>query len=373
MTEIDRNGFKEIKNNPISKVGVFPYLGKEIPGSPNPNGIYHVYRPAEELSDPECINSFRLLPWVIDHTMLGDIPGGIPAEAKGVHGVIGEQVYFENDTLYSNLKIFSDTLDDVIHDEENAKRELSCAYTFLLDPTPGVYQGQAYQYVQRKIRGNHLASVEQGRMGPEVYVQDSVLGGTITIALDSRELIEMADEEKKAEAGGGGSMTIEQLASTVAEIMPQLKAMQEAIGALKSMEVAEAKAEVAEATDEDAEKKDEAIAAMDAQLKELKKELETLRGGATKQVLQDIAKRDELAKELSFVVGAFDHKSMTLADVAAYGINKLELKAESGAELATLDGYLKGRQASRPFQPRVVAQDSKAEQSPVAAYLNGGK
>jgi hypothetical protein len=89
MAEKDRNGFKEIKDNPLSKVGVFPYLGKEIPGAPDPTAIYYVYRPEEELAHPDCINSFKLLPWVDEHTLLGDLPGAVPAEQKGVHGVIG--------------------------------------------------------------------------------------------------------------------------------------------------------------------------------------------------------------------------------------------------------------------------------------------
>lgn len=75
----DKNGFFEVRDNPISKVGIFPYMGSSI-GADEPNRIYRVYRPEEELSNEETIESFKLLPFVDDHAMLGS--GEIPAEKK---------------------------------------------------------------------------------------------------------------------------------------------------------------------------------------------------------------------------------------------------------------------------------------------------
>ena len=65
----DINGYITIEKNPISRSGVFQYLGRSI-GAPEPDKIYNVYRPAEEFT-PETIDSFKLLPIVDDHTMLG--------------------------------------------------------------------------------------------------------------------------------------------------------------------------------------------------------------------------------------------------------------------------------------------------------------
>jgi uncharacterized protein len=45
--KIDSNGFIEIENNPISKVGIYEYLGSEI-AAPDPTKIYKVLRPEEE-------------------------------------------------------------------------------------------------------------------------------------------------------------------------------------------------------------------------------------------------------------------------------------------------------------------------------------
>ena len=86
----DQNGWFTVPRNPLSKAGVFPYTKKSVqyPGWENdPAGIIMVYRPESELADPETVNSFKLLPWVNEHTMLGnpeDQPGLTPPEEKGV-------------------------------------------------------------------------------------------------------------------------------------------------------------------------------------------------------------------------------------------------------------------------------------------------
>jgi hypothetical protein len=185
----DINGWFEVPRNPLSKVGVFPYLGRSI-GAPEPDRIYMVYRPEEELSDPETVASFRLSPFVDDHTMLGDDEdsGLTPAERKGVHGVIGERVHYDaqDRTLYGNLKVFSKALSNRI---KAGKREISCGYRCAYEQRAGVFEGQRYDYIQRRIRGNHLALVDQGRMGPDVRVLDH-----LKFTVDAKDMIPMAKD-----------------------------------------------------------------------------------------------------------------------------------------------------------------------------------
>src|SRR5574337_242989 len=188
----DINGFVEIQGNPLSKVGVFPYLGCQIDPALQPDKIYYVYRPEEELSNPECIKSFRLSPWIDEHIMLGE--GGVPAEQKGVEGVIGENVYYDAPYLKGNLKIFSNSLANLI---ENGKKELSIGYRCLYELTPGVYNGQRYDAIQRCIRGNHVALVTEGRAGPDVAVLDSfkiTLDEAIMDQLKDQKVTNAADE-----------------------------------------------------------------------------------------------------------------------------------------------------------------------------------
>lgn len=192
--EYDTNGWFTVYDNPLSKVGVYPYRESSVIKGGDPNKMVGVYRPQEELADEECVKSFRLMPWTDDHpeTLLGpEDKGFVPAEKKGVHGVIGEQTYFKGDTLYGNLKVFSESLAKKI---ASRKRELSLGYHCDFVPQEGIFEGKSYQYVQRKIRGNHFSSVDYGRMGAGVRVMDA--SEKFTFALDMREERMMAREDE---------------------------------------------------------------------------------------------------------------------------------------------------------------------------------
>lgn len=177
----DWNGFMEVKDNPISKIGVYPYLGSEIPGAEDPDKIYHVYRPAEELSSVAAIDSFKNKPLIDNHEIIGI--HGMPAERKGIQGNIGEKVYFDSPYLRGNIVIHSTAAQSLIN---NGKTELSPCYGCDWVKESGVFEGKEYQYVQRNLRAQHLALVEEGRTGPDVAVQDH-----LTFTLDSAELLPM--------------------------------------------------------------------------------------------------------------------------------------------------------------------------------------
>jgi uncharacterized protein len=352
---LDLNGWPEIKGNPLSKVGVFPYYGKQIHPDLEPDKIYNVYRPEEELSDPECIESFKLLPWVDDHAMLGaEEDGLLPAERKGIHGIIGEDVYFEDGYLKGNLKIFSEKLAKKI---ENGKKELSIGYRCLYDLKKGAYNNQQYDAIQRNIRGNHVALVDEGRAGKDVAVLDHFKftldsGGLVMpdekVEIESKdEKVEIESKDEKVEIESkdeGEGLTLESLAE-------QVKALAEAVAKIMQAEKAEAKE-----------------MSMDAQIKALTKQVQDLKTVGTKTMMREIAQRDALAKQLSAHVGVFDHASKTLDEVAQYGVKKLNLTCKPGQEEAVLAGYLAAKKASSP----VVVQDAKIESSLIDKYLNGG-
>lgn len=353
---VDLNGYVEIKGNPISKVGVFPYLGSEI-GAPEPDRVYSVYRPEEELSSPECIDSFRLMPLVDEHSMLGSEDQGLtPAEKKGVQGVIGEDVYFDAPYLRGNIKIYSESAKGLV--SSNAKRELSPGYRCVYDFTPGAFDGEQYDAVQRTIRANHLALVEEGRTGPDVAVLDHM-----RFALDSNQLMEavMADENTKATDG------LEELKAALQALTPdQLEALMMELkpAAAEEMEDEEVKAEVVEDEEvvvEDADKgMDEDKAAMDVmarQIKALTKQLASAQDSGA--FINQIADRDVLASKVSQFVGTFDHARMTPAQVAEYGIKKLGIPCAKGSERIALDAWMHGRKPEH--QKTVFAADSSAK------------
>lgn len=184
--EYDANNWFEVLDNPLSKVGVYPYSEASITKGGDRNKMVGVFRPAEELGSQECIDSFKLMPWTDDHpaTLFGDKSQGYAStEDKGVRGVIGEKVYFKDDTLYGNLKMFSEELARKI---AGGKKELSCGYHCDFVKADGVYAGVPYSYVQKNMRGNHVASVSAGRMGSDVRVLDAA--ERFTFALDMKDV-----------------------------------------------------------------------------------------------------------------------------------------------------------------------------------------
>ena len=345
----DVNGWYEIKRNPLSKEGVFQYGGATLAAAgldADPAKMYRVYRPAKELSNQECIDSFKLLPWIDDHAMLGDKPGMIPAEQKGVQGVIGEDVFFEDGYLYGNIKVFSETLADNI---DAGKKDLSAGYRCNYRFESGIFNGEEYDAIQFDIRGNHLALVAEGRMGKEVSVLDSA--EVLKITIDSKEFALMSDPVKEPVA---------QDVDPMAGLETRLAKIEEMLAKLIPLE----KEEHGEALDKepaepavDAKDKCEPAAGMDAaEVVALKTRVEQLEKGGIKALMGEISTRDALAHAVSAHVGTFDHAEMTLGEVAKYSADKLGITCDSGHELAAVQGFLAARKVSAVA---VATQDAK--------------
>ncbi|HDS3818328.1 TPA: DUF2213 domain-containing protein [Morganella morganii subsp. morganii] len=393
----DNNGWLEVKDNPISKAGVFDYLGAEI-GAPEPDRIYKVFRPPEELASDETIKSFRLTPFIVDHEMLGK--NATPAEKKGIQGVIGENVYYDHPYLRGNIKIFSDA---ALSDISSGKIDLSPGYRSRYDfGNPGVYEGEAYEVVQRHLRGNHLALVDEGRTGADVAVQDHLV-----VTIDTKELIRMSEEDKdkKQPTGDENGFTpeqVEQIKQIVVAALaagtpatdgdlekkettdgdpdPEKKTGDAEAEAEKAVEDAEAEAEKAESGDPEAveaaevaiETAEEAIAeakeeldqattdSLTRRLKRLKRSIASMDEMSsmkrkiarlekarptmdTGELLKQIGERDALAQKLTPFIGVFDHAPMTKQQVAEYGVEKLGIRCDKGTESIALNAWMQGR------------------------------
>ena len=360
----DGNGWYEVKRNPLSRVGVFDYSGRQLgfKQEPEASRVFKVYRPAEELGADETLNSFKLLPWVDEHAMLGPealrlMPEvALPAEQKGVGGVIGQDIEFDGNTLYGNVKVFSEAHRQLI---DSGKVQLSAGYRCKYDMTPGVHPTfGAYDAVQRNIRGNHLASVKEGRMGPSVAVMDS-----FTFTFDAKDAT-MADPEKKPTDGGGEApkdMTVAEIAAMLKTLAPQVAALQTAMAAMqpggapadpvvdaKPTDPATPAAPVTPAADAVPPGLDELKTGMDSlrtSMADIAKSVTTLaqaHAAAPANIAADFADRTALAQRLSVHVGTFDHAAMDSAAVVKYGVEKLGLKPAVGHERTALDAYLQG-------------------------------
>ena len=114
---------------------------------------------------------------------------------------------------------------------------------------------------------------------------------------------------------------------------------------------------------------------MDAaeRIKTLENEISSLKGGMTKSLLSEVAKRDELANKLSSFVGVFDHAEKTLGEVAAYGVEKLGIKCDKGQELAVLQGFLHNRSAKPEAGFALDSKEQGGKDNEIDAYINGKK
>lgn len=386
--QIDHNDFWYIKDNPLSKAGVFPYLGKQISSELEPDKIYQVYRPAEELLSEATVDSFKLLPIVDDHTMLGTEPGMVPAEEKGVHGTSGSDVYGKDGKLYGDLKIYSETLKDEI---EAGKKELSMGYFCDYELTPGTFDGHHYDAVQRNIRGNHIALVEEGRMGPDVRVMDKKItmdsmkeiNSMVKSAkhgnrqaldedVDKRELIRevMAIAAKPNEDFEGGE---EEKIETIAKKLEEMSYNRSESGSADDEDTPEEKdKQIADNDDEDPKScagDEDEDDDKKSEIKELKESMDAL----PKAVFAELAKRDRLYKKIQEKtnIGTFDCSLMTEKEVARYACDKLDLEAAKGEETAVLKGYLKAAKTAEIGFSLDSSVRSNGKDKAILKYLEG--
>lgn len=166
---IDQDGRLHVKISHISKANVCPYLGKEIPGAEelglDLDAKYMLLRDPDELE--KAAPTFNNLPILSEHVPVSaDDP-----QKEIIVGSTGTDCVFDEPYLDNSLVFWDgDAIDDI---DDERKVELSSAYHYVADMTPGTYDGAHYDGVMREIRGNHVALVAAGRAGSDVVVGDA--------------------------------------------------------------------------------------------------------------------------------------------------------------------------------------------------------
>ena len=171
-------GFLKAPAN-LTRIGVFEY--KTVEG-----GVIRELRLPEEVFSEDSLESFELVPVTDNHPAK-------PVDSKSAKllqaGSVSK-VKQEGDYVAATLMVTDAGLIEKI---TSGKQELSCGYSCELEPAgPGAVWTDAagvqhpYDFIQRNIRGNHVAVVAKGRAGPQVRIQ-----------LDSHESVLVTDEEDK--------------------------------------------------------------------------------------------------------------------------------------------------------------------------------
>ncbi len=143
----------------LTRAGIFTY--KDSAG----NTVRELRKPSEVFSG-DSIATLSMAPVTDDH----------PSERvdatnsrKYSVGSVGSDLEKDGDYLRGSVMVTDQATIDKIEKED--KQELSCGYTCEVDPTPGVFNGEHYDAVQKNIVYNHLALVSVGRAGPEVKLR----------------------------------------------------------------------------------------------------------------------------------------------------------------------------------------------------------
>jgi len=382
----DESGFVVLKANPISMVGVFQYSGKAIDPKGkmglDPKKFYGVYRSSWELFDPKAIESFNGVPFQVGHETVG--AGGKRVDDHPADGCIfnvRRSMDLPN-ILIADFKIYTESILEKIKKEMN---NLSLGYRCSYLPQKGSWNGQDYDFIQVRIRGNHVALVKNGRCGSGVRVYDSVEtgdgaeaeGSQDAITFDSLEEIQKMSAETNKTEKSETTMALDSLAEALSGADDKLA--NALVGFVKEYRAKAAKG--VETSDNKEEPKTEVVPTEDGkggdgkggegqppkkeeepkthvcadcgatvkdgeecQCKKGKgKEKEgkegTPTGDTVEQIAAKLAAGHELAEKISAKIGTFDHAEMDEADVAHYACEKMGVTFDSAeAEL----GYVKG-------------------------------
>ena len=155
-------GYLLCLNVPVARTGAQEYLKEEL-GIRDGPALVTVFRPEEEVFSPETVASFEGMPVTDGHPPDGVDATNIRALQKGHAHNVRRGGGGESDLLLADLIITDPYLIRQVLEE--GKREISCGYTYRLCEENG-------RYIQRKIRGNHVAVVDAGRAGARVSIKD---------------------------------------------------------------------------------------------------------------------------------------------------------------------------------------------------------
>lgn len=157
----------------VGRIGIQTYR--------NPDGsVRRELRPPEEVFNADSLASFKGKPITLGH------PGAVNAKNSRKHQVgtmldVGKQ---DGDNVSVPIIIHAD--EAISQAKSGRSKQLSLGYRLELDETPGEWEGQPYDAIQRNIRINHLALVSKARAGD-----------VATLNLDGDEEITLADDDNQ--------------------------------------------------------------------------------------------------------------------------------------------------------------------------------
>lgn len=131
-----------------------------------PTDIIRVFRPAAEVFHKDALASLAHRPVTLDHP-------ADPVQASNwkdhAVGDVGDEVMRDGEFVRVPIKVMDAK---AIASIKSDRREFSLGYTAEMTPETGVHDGQAYDFVARNFRYNHLAAVARARGGESLRIID---------------------------------------------------------------------------------------------------------------------------------------------------------------------------------------------------------
>lgn len=332
-----------------ARTGIQDYAGWEV-GKPEMS-VVKVYRPADQVFNKDSMGSYAHKPVTNDH----------PDEAVSADnwknlavGSIGDEVARDGDFVRIPLVVMDAKAVKLV---EDGKRELSAGYTCDLAWASGVTpEGHAYDAIQKDIRINHVAIVQNGRAGSKARIGDGAKSwGASPVILPTADMkgSPMADNLHKVLVDG---LQVETTDAGAAAIEKLTKDKADLAAKLSDAEKAHASA-VADA----ASAHEKAIAAKDAELAKKDAEIDALKAKVVDEKALDAkvqARADLIATAHAI---AKDVKTEGLSDAE---IRKAVVVAKIG------DALIAGKpEAYIDARFDILADEAKAGADPVRAAL----
>lgn len=147
----------------IARIGAQDYLAEEVGMEDRAGEIIPVHRTPEEVFDKATLASFRGKAVTDDHPPVDVTAENYKKYIKGAVQDVWEGKGKDEGYLVADLIVYDPSLIQKIQD---GKREISCGYDCDL------IQDEDGNLYQTKIRGNHVAVVDNGRAGETVKIID---------------------------------------------------------------------------------------------------------------------------------------------------------------------------------------------------------
>lgn len=144
-----------VANAKIARIGIQEYQNSD-------GTLRREFRPPEEVANLDSLKTLCDLPISIEHPPVMLDSSNVRQFMVGWNGAV------TYDGGFVSTKVKLTDREAVKSALDGGRIELSVGYVTKLDWTPGMWQGQKYDAVQRNIRGNHIALTVKARGGSDL-------------------------------------------------------------------------------------------------------------------------------------------------------------------------------------------------------------